>query len=532
VTLGRQLRRPDLSTTGARWCEAALPERSVYRFLARERTRLFPPELFADLFEPTGRRSVPPSILAVVMVLQRLEGLSDREAADRFAFDVRWRYAAGVADAVAGEETASFAHTVLVDLRARLRRSQDPDRIFRVTCQLARQVGLVGVRRVLDSAPLEDAVTTQDTVTMLRGAIRGLLRACPPELKAKVRVGLRREDDYTAPGKPACDWTDRAAREALVDALVRDAYRAHYALRDQRLDPQVAEAARLLATVTGQDIEETSDGRFRIFEGTAPDRVISTVDPQARHGHKTAAHGFDGYKAHIAVDPDSEVICAAEVSAATSGDAVVAPTLLGDLAAGGDERSSGPGARAVVYGDSAYGTGAHLAWLEVQEFRSMVKAQVPTAPGGRFAKDQFGIDLQAQTVTCPARMTVAIRPARRGGGRARFGAACGVCPLRQACTSSLRGRVVAVHPHEVELAAARVRQRDPAWLADYRATRPKVERKLAHLLRRRHGGRRARVRGLVRVAQDFKLLAAAVNLARFASLGLRSTSTGWQVQPA
>jgi hypothetical protein len=186
----------------------------------------------------------------------------------------------------------------------------------------------------------------------------------------------------------------------------------------------------------------------------------------------------------------------------------------------------------VVYGDSAYGTGAHLAWLEVQGFTSMVKTQLPTAPGGRFAKDQFGIDLAAGTVTCPARVTVAIHPARRGGGRARFGAACSVCPLRQACTSSLRGRVVAVHPHEVELAAARVRQRDPAWLADYRATRPKVERKLAHLLRRRHGGRRARVRGLVRVAQDFRLLAAAVNLARFASLGLRSTDTGWQLQPA
>jgi Transposase DDE domain/Transposase domain (DUF772) len=528
VTLGRQLRRPELPTAGARWCEAALAEGSVYRFLARERGRLFPPELFADLFQSTGRRSVPPTILAVVMVLQRLEGLSDREAADRFAFDVRWRYAAGVADAVAGEETASFAHTVLVDLRARLRRSEDPDRIFRVTCDLARQVGLVGVKRVLDSAPLEDAVTTQDTVTMLRGAIRGLLRACPPELKAKVRAGLQREDDYAAPGKPACDWTDRAAREALVDALVRDAYRAHFALRGEGLDPRVAEAAVLLATVTGQDIEETADGRFRIFEGTAPDRVISTVDPEARHGHKTAAHGFDGYKAHVAIDPDSEVISAAEVSAATSGDAVVAPTLLEDLVQGQDE----PAAQAVAYGDSVYGTGAHLAWLDQQGVTPMVKTQVPTAPGGRFAKDQFRIDLQAQTVTCPARVTVAIRPARRGGGRARFGVACSVCPLRQVCTSSVGGRVVAIHAREAELAAARARQRDPAWLADYRATRPKVERKLAHLLRRRHGGRRARMRGLVRVAQDFRLLAAAVNLARLASLGLRSTSTGWQLRPA
>ena len=233
-----------------------------------------------------------------------------------------------------------------------------------------------------------------------------------------------------------------------MDALVRDAYRAHFALQDQ--PPRVAEAAALLATVTGQDIEETADGRFAIFEGTAPDRVISTVDPQARHGHKTAAHGFDGYKAHVAIDPDVEVITAAEVSAATSGDAAVAPTLLSDLASGEGDQA----AQAVVYGDSAYGTGAHLAWLAQQGFTPMIKTQVPTAPGGRLAKDQFRIDLQAQTVTCPARVTVAI-PARRGGGHARFGVACSVCPLRQACTSSVGGRVVTVHPREAELAAAR-----------------------------------------------------------------------------
>jgi hypothetical protein len=192
-----------------------------------------------------------------------------------------------------------------------------------------------------------------------------------------VGAALQREDDYVAPGEPACDWTDQAAREALVDALVRDGYRAHYALRGERLNPRVAEAAALLATVTGQDIEETSDGRFRIFEGTAPDRVISTADPQARHGHKTAAHGFDGYKAHVAIDPDAEVICAAEVSTATTGDAVVGPMLLGEVASDNDEQA----ARAVIYGDSAYGTGTYLAWLERQGCTPMVKTQVPTAPG-------------------------------------------------------------------------------------------------------------------------------------------------------
>jgi Transposase DDE domain len=274
-----------------------------------------------------------------------------------------------------------------------------------------------------------------------------------------VQAGLRREDDYTAPGKPACDWTDRAAREELVDELVRDAYRAHYALRGERLDPRTAEAAVLLATVTGQDIEETTDGRFRIFEGTAPDRVISTVDPQARHGHKTAAHGFDGYKAHVAIDPDSEVICAVEVSPATSGDASVAPTLLSDLTP--DAQGGGPATQSVVYGDSAYGTGAHLAWLDHRGLIPMVKAQPPTAPGGRFAKDQFRIDLQAGTVTCPARVTTPILPASRGAGQARFGAACSVCPLRSACTSSVRGRAVAIHPQEAELAAARTANATP-----------------------------------------------------------------------
>ena len=287
MTLGRMERQGRLGNVAVARCEAELPERSIYRRLHRERDRLFPDELFADLYVHHGRRSVPPSILAAVMVLQRLEGASDREACDRFAYDLRWRYAAGVDD-----EAGSFVHTVLVELRARLRTSADPDRIFRITTELARQAGLVGVRRVLDSAPLYDAVATQDTVTLLRGAIRGLLRACPAELAASVRAALARDDDYQAAGKPVCDWEDPAAREELVDALFRDGYRALGALRGHQLGPEVAQAAELLATVIGQDIEETADGRFVIVQGVAPDRVISVVDPRARHGHKSNARGL------------------------------------------------------------------------------------------------------------------------------------------------------------------------------------------------------------------------------------------------
>jgi hypothetical protein len=292
----------------------------------------------------------------------------------------------------------------------------------------------------------------------------------------------------------------------------------------------VAQAVELLATVIGQDIEETADGRFVIAQGTAPDRVISVVDPQARHGHKTGARGFDGYKGHVAIDPDSEVVTAAEVGPANAGDAAMAPVLLADLAAADSDpppdqatTSQAP----VVYGDAAYGTGALLAELDQRGITAMAKVAAPTAPAGHFTKAQFRIDLEAGRVTCPARLQVPIIPARGDGGVARFGRGCAVCPLASACTSSRAGRTITIHPQETRLQAARARQREPAWRADYRAHRPTVERKLAHLLRRRHGGRRARVRGRLRVAQDFRLLAAAVNLARFAALGVRSRPGGW-----
>ena len=157
------------------------------------------------------------------------------------------------------------------------------------------------------------------------------------------------------------------------------------------------------------------------------------------------------------------------------------------------------------------------------------KTQTPTAASGLFSKDRFGINLDAGSITCPGGVTAPIRPARAGGGTAYFASACPDCPLRAQCTTAASGRTVSVGPYEQTLTDARARQTDPAWTADYRATRPKVERKLGHLVRRHHGGRRARVRGTVRVDADFRLLAGAVNLARLAMLGLRGTTQGWAV---
>ena len=207
MSLGPTPRQGDVFRDTTEFCAPRVRPESIYALLHRECLSLFPDELFADLFADIGRRSVPPLVVAVVMVLQRLEGLSDREAVERFTFDARWKYAAGGLPF----DYPGFAHTVLVDMRARLRRSARPDRIFERTSEVARDAGLVGLRRVLDCTPLYDAVATMDTVTLVRSAIRGVLAAAE-EREPTLRSVLRRDDDYRKGGKPACDWEDPEAR--------------------------------------------------------------------------------------------------------------------------------------------------------------------------------------------------------------------------------------------------------------------------------------------------------------------------------
>lgn len=519
MTLGQIPRQSDLLKGTAGFVGDRVGEDSIWSVLHREGHRLFPDELFADLFRVTGRRSVPPQIVATVMVLQRLHGLSDREAVEAFEFDARWKYACGGL----AFDHPGFVHTVLVDMRARLAGSDRPRRIFEVSLDAARRAGVVSAKRVLDSTPLYDAVATQDTVTLIRSAIRRLLAVADPVLRGELRAVLSRDDDYVRAGKPVCDWDDRTAREELVGDLAADAHACLGVLDGRALTLDVAEAAELLATVVGQDLELDGDGRFKIARRVAKDRVISTVDPQARHGHKTSARGFDGYKGHAAVDPESEIVTDTIVTPGNAGDGSVAKDLIDDLI--DDDGAEGR----TVYGDNAYGTGEFQEFLDDADIDSRCKTQRPTTAGGLFAKDRFTIDLSAGTVGCPNGITVSIRRHGNGEGEAFFAKHCTTCSLRSECTTSTTGRRINVGIFEEALVRARSRQHDPVWRADYRATRPKVERKLAHLMRRRHGGRRARVRGTIKIDADFNLLAAAANIARLAVLGLHSTPTGWNV---
>lgn len=549
MTLGQTPKQPDLFRSTAGFCEPRIATDSIHGLLHRECDRLFPDAMFADLFTDVGRCSVPPMIVAVVMVLQRIEGCSDREAVDRFAFDARWKYAAGGLDF----DYPGFVHTVLVDMRARLAASDAPNRIFEAVLQVAKAAGLVGRKRVLDSTPLYDAVATMDTVTLIRSAIRGLLKVADAELEEQLRAVLTRDDDYATAGKPSCDYDDADARADLIDALARDGKALLTVLEGRELPEAVSQAAELLVTVLGQDLDRDEAGVFRIARRVASDRVISTVDPEARHGHKTAARGFDGFKGHVGIDPDSEIITATTVTPGNAGDASAAPDLISDLLgtdpdpatetehadgehAGVDEADphadEDADCDAIVYGDNAYGAGALHDLLERARIESKCKTQQPVAKGGLFAKDRFAIDLDRDTAQCPAGHTAPIRRSKHTGA-ASFFPFCTHCPLRAQCSTAPDGRTITVGAYEQQLAAARARQSDPDWVSDYRATRPKVERKIAHLMRRRHGGRRARVRGTTKIAADFALLAAAINLKRLATLAVTSVpESGWATATA
>jgi hypothetical protein len=298
----------------ATWCRHLVPEGSVYAFLADHRHQLFPPGLLADLTrQGGGHPSVPAEVIATVMVLQALEGLSDREAVSALRRDIAWKVACGLR-----LDDEGFHPTVLVYWRSRIRASSRPRRIFDAVRQVVEATGVLSGRgrRVLDSTILEDAVATQDTVTQLVAAIRRVRRLIPQA--REVELGGH---DYDRPGKPVCAWDDPQATQTLVSGLVNDALAVLGVLADVRLNAPQAEAVALLALVAGQDVEPGErPGSWQIARRVTRDRVISTVDPQARHARKTSAARRDGYKGHIAAEPESGLVTECALTAATAAD--------------------------------------------------------------------------------------------------------------------------------------------------------------------------------------------------------------------
>ena len=491
-----------------------VPDDSVYAFLAEHRQRLFPDDAFADLFPSgRGRPSQPADVIASVLVLQSLEGLSDRDATQALATDLRWKVACGLSITDPG-----FHPTTLTQWRNRLRRSERPERIFDAVRDVISSTKVLANkhRRALDSTLLDDAVATQDTVTQLVSMIRRVRKAIPAAAAVEV-VG----DDYDqASGKPACAWNDPAARDALVTRLVNDAVSVLAALDGVELDDNQQELVGLLALVAGQDVEPgDTDGSWKIERKTAKHRVISTVDPETRHMHKSRSSYRDGYKAHVAVEPDTGLITACDLTPANEGDGPTGIKLLADEPAGLD-----------VLADSAYGSGDSLAALAEAKQRPLIKpwplARNPNLGDDQFNRDDFVVDYTNRTVTCPNNVTTHITLR----GSATFGTKCRSCPTRSRCTSAIDGKTFLVSDNDEHLAANRATWRnDTELIADYRQHRPMVERTIAWLVT--NGHRRCRHRGIERNKIAFSTRAAVINLKRLINLGLDHNGTTWNLAP-
>jgi hypothetical protein len=497
-----------------------VPTGSVFAFLAEHRRAVFPPELFEDLFpSATGRPSVPVDIAASMLVLQTLQDLSDRDAMQAVRCDIRWKVACGLP-----LDHEGFHPTTLTYWRRRLAASDRPHRIFDAVRAVIAQTGVLTgkTRRALDSVVLDDAVATQDTITQLIAAIRRVGREVPGA--AEIITVRCHAHDYDDPGKPAIAWDDKQAREALVSALVTDALTVLGAVADARLQGKAADAVALLALVAGQDVEpaegsDGTDGRWRIARAVAPDRVISTVDPDARHVHKTVHHKQDGYKGHVVVEPDTGLFTGGRLTRASGADnheAVV-----------GLELIEGEGSGLEVLGDTAYGSGDARAALTDAGYTPVIKPG-PLAPpvAGGFTLDDFTVDEDAGTATCPNGVTRRITAKRA----VTFGVACRGCLLRERCTTSKTGRSLTLHPRDALLRQARRDWRENEELRQtYRQHRPMVERSIAWLIGPKGRCRKLRYRGVT--AGDFWLHTrmAGLNLRRLVALGLAWHSGVWVV---
>jgi hypothetical protein len=520
-----------------------VPAGSMFAFLAAHRAEVFPDEDYADLFAPPGfgRPSLPATQMAAVLALQALCDYSDRETAEAVRFDVRWKVAIG-----APLDDPGFDPSSLVYWRKRLAKSARPHRVNDAVKKVVEQTGILKGRRrrAVDSTIIDDAVATQDTVTQLVSAIRKVAREVPgaAEQIAMVCTG----HDYSGPGKPKIDWDDPAAKDALVSALVTDADALVAALQGRELDDQAAGAVALLALVAGQDVEPAEgsdgrDGRWRIARKVAEDRVISVNDPGARHTRKSQQARRDGYRAHVAAEPQTGIITDEKLTGASgqenSDPAVAAAFLPGEAA----RDSAGPAAAAeppatarddgtggeplAWYGDTAYGTGELREAIGAAGHRAVIKPKPvqPAVPGG-FTREDFTVDEQAGTVTCPAGVTRAIPPARH----VVFGAACRTCPLRARCTTSKSGRVLSLHPLDHLLRAAREQwAADPGLREDYARHRPNVERVIAQVATWRGRRLKLRYRGVTRNHAWLKRRTAALNLRNLAGRGLTRRDGAW-----
>ncbi len=485
-----------------------LPEGSFFALLAEHGHRVVRDEDFAACYSPgMGRPSIPPSLLAKVLLLQYRTGASDEQAMESVAWDLRWKIALGLS-----VDHQGWHPTSLTKFRARLLLHKLERVALERTLEIAEELGMLNgpVEQIIDSTPMLGAAATQDTVRLVRHGVRNLLDAVAAvDADAAGQLDRGLHFDYARPNdKPDCRWRERAERERMLTKVAQDAERALQAVEhaDGLDDEAIANAHRLLRELIGQDFDVEDDGIPRLHRGTRAGRIISTVDPEMRHGRKSQHQRFDGFKLSAAVTNTSEpLITAVEVAPASEQDGPQAKHLIDAQPAGRRP--------ARVLGDTAYGTGPVRAELAARGVEVLAPVPAGAVKPGHFAKLDFHIDLDAATVTCPAGRTAPIHTEPKGARRARFAkAGCDACELRDRCVQPGRGiKAILLAPDEALLIAARQALQDPDTSEHLRRTRPRVERLLG-LLAHRYKARKSRYIGTRKASLQAAWTAALVNL--------------------
>ena len=486
---------------------------SFYERLADHGDEIVSDDDFAHLYaQKMGRPSIPPSVMVRALLCATHDRTSDAETSRRTRVDADWKAAMGVDD-----EFTGIAPTTFSLMRARMVAADADAKLFEKTLQAAVAKGVLkgNLTAIIDSSPVHGAGALCDTYELIRGFMRQATTAAGDRLGAEVASAV----EPFCGAKPDIDWQDPAVRKAHLGELVA-AGRALLAEVGDIDDPAVAEPAGLLGQVIGDDVEEGEDGQAQIRQGVATDRTISHSNPEMRHGRKSASRRFDGHKLDVISDEDSEMILGVDVRAGNAGDGEGAVPLLAQILAL-------PGILIdTLLADMAYSDGDVREAVGEHGVELVAKVP-PVTNGGRFPKTDFDIDLEANSVTCPARETTTdARPVKDHKGRpaTRFvfaAATCGGCPFRTQCTTAKGGREITVGVHEARIAAARASQAEPATKALLRR-RSKVERKIDHL--QDLGMRQARYRGRRGTRLQALLTATVANVKRLGVLGAFDTA--------
>jgi hypothetical protein len=471
---------------------------SFYGFLASQRGKLFRDEDFAEIYCPdNGRPSVAPSLLANALLLQTHDRVSDEEAKARADYDLRWKVALGIE-----VDERPFAKSTLQLFRAQLILKEKMRAVFTRSLEYAKQSGYLKERRlkvILDTTYILGRGAVKDTYNLLGDGIqqlcRGIAAAQEQDLAAWVQAhGFQGYFGSSLKGEAQVDWDDEHSRQAFLQAIVADAQRLMVLAQEIRAslavaDPagqQIATAGQLLGQLIDQDVDLTG-GQAKLKEGVSRDRIVSVHDPEMRHGRKSSSRRFDGHKAALGVDAESQLITAVDVLEGNAADASPALPLTE-----ASESNTGLVVEETV-GDCAFGDGNTR-----QEFadagRKLI-AKVPnTGRKGQIHKSEFRIDLEAMTCTCPAGHTTAnlvsmgFWPEHNGIRQPKQSFSfsvetCAACPLRPQCiqTKVNRGRTVQLHPQEDLLRQARTFQKSSTF-QPYRQMRQTAEHRLARLV--------------------------------------------------